>query len=232
MSSRYSICLSKEAIEKRFAIQSATDYRPRYNAAPSQLLPVISNTASDSISYFYWGQTPEWSNNKAIGEKLTHANLELIAQKASLRRAVETRRCLIPADGFYLWKSIGKKSKIPYRVIMNSGEAFSFAGIWEEYEDENEHSITTFKIITTTANPVVGEIQDAMPVLLTQEKEKAWLNNQAGLDELLAMLVTYPGEKMTKFTISPRINTIDIDDPSLIQAAPAADQYGNYSLFD
>ena len=232
MSSRYSICLNKEALEKRYSVKTSDDYHPRYNAAPSQLLPVISNTNPDSISYFYWGQIPDWSKNKTISEKLIHANIELTGQKMSFRRNVETRRCLVPADGFYIWKSLGRKSKIPYRVILNSGEAFSFAGIWEEYDDENDQAVTTFKIITTNANQVVGEIQDFMPVLLTAEKERIWLDNHTAVDDLLALAVTYPGEKMTKFTVSPKINSAEIDNPSLIQAAPAADQFGNYSLFD
>ena len=138
----------------------------------------------------------------------------------------------MPADGFYIWKSLGRKSKIPYRVIFNTGEAFSFAGIWESYEDENDRKVVTFKIMTTTANSVVGEIQDYMPVLLTRESEQHWLNNRSTVDELLAAAVTYPGDKMTKFTISPKINRTETDDPSLILAAPAADQFGNYSLFD
>ena len=232
MSSRYSICLSKEALEKRYSVKADNDYRPRYNAAPAQLLPVISNTAPDRISYFYWGQNPDWSKNKTISEKLIFANSELIRQKISSLRNIETRRCLVPADGFYIWKSLGRKSKIPYRVIFNTGEAFSFAGIWESYEDENDRKVVTFKIMTTTANSVVGEIQDYMPVLLTRESEQHWLNNRSTVDELLAAAVTYPGDKMTKFTISPKINSTETDDPSLILAAPAADQFGNYSLFD
>ena len=232
MSSRYSISLSKDALEKRYSVKATTDYRPRYNAAPSQLLPVIANTAPETISYFYWGQIPDWSKNKTISEKLIHANIELMGQKISFKRNVETRRCLVPADGFYIWKSLGRKSKIPFRVILNSGEAFSFAGIWEEYQDENDLNVVTFKILTTAANPVVGEIQNFMPVMLTSENEKSWLNNQLSVEELLAMLDTYPGDKMTKFTVSPKINSAEIDEPSLLQAAPAADQFGNYSLFD
>ena len=232
MSSRYSICLSKEALAERYSVSVDDGYKPRYNAAPSQLLPVISNIAPDRLSYFHWGQSPDWSKNKTISEKLIHANIELTGQKASFRRNVETRRCLVPADGFYIWKNVGKKRKIPYRVIFNSGEAFSFAGIWEDYQDEHDRSVVTFKILTITANPVVGEVQAFMPVLLTQETEQDWLSNQATVDQLIAMAVTYPGHEMTKFTISPKINNASIDDSSLIEATPAADQFGNYSLFD
>ena len=232
MASRYSICLDKEAFEKRYSVKIAGDYRPRYNAAPSQLLPVIVNTAPEIASYFYWGQIPNWSKNKTISEKLILANIELMGQKMSFRRNVKARRCIVPADGFYIWKSLGRKSKIPYRVILNSGEAFSFAGIWEEYEDENDRTVNTFKIITTAANSVVGEVQNFMPALLTAEKERGWLDNNTTIEDLLAMPSTYPGDKMTKFTVSPKINSPEVDHPSLVLAAPAADQFGNYSLFD
>ncbi len=232
MSTRYSISLDQSSIEKRFNVKAGDKYVARFNAAPSQPLPVIANIAPDSISYFHWGQSPGWAKNKAISTKLLHVDIQILNEKASLRRAMQQRRCLVPADGFYVWKNVGRKSKIPYRVVLNSGEPFSFAGIWESYEDENDQVVYTFKIITIESNVVVEDIQNTMPAILSKQAEKIWMDEDATDEQLLDIFQTKLEASLTKYTVSPKIDMVEIDESSLIQPAPAADQYGNYSLFD
>jgi putative SOS response-associated peptidase YedK len=232
MSSRYSISLNAAALEKRFEIDVPAGYKPRYNAAPSQLLPVITNTGSAGLSFFYWGIAPEWAKNKAISEKLIHTREDGIKEKPALRKTLQKQRCLIPADGFYAWKRVGKKTQIPYRFELKNKQSFAIAGLWEEYDDENGTFIHTFTLITTKANDVLSPFQDSMPVLMETGLEKEWLRNDLSEEKLLNCLKSNLSNQLDFFSISPRINNLINDDAMLMRPAPASDQFGNLTLFD
>jgi len=231
MSNRYSITLNKEKIEERFVVDVPGYYKPVYNAGPTLLLPVITSEHPGGISMFYWGSTPDMAQNKTVSSRLLHTKAESISEKNYLKKALRKYRCIIPADGFYEWKSSGKKSKIPYRICLNSKDAFSFAGLWEEYESE-DGDVHTFNIITTIANSVVADMNERMPVMLNKAHEEIWLNKDAREHELLAVLKPIASEMIFAYTVSPRINDLNINDETLIRQAPASDQFGNLTLFD
>ena len=232
MSSRYSISLSHTQLEQRFAIEVAEAYQPTYNAAPAQLLPVITNTGSQGLSFFYWGLVPQWAKNKTISDKIIYTQEELIREKPILKKNLRQQRCIVPADGFYEWKKVGKKILIPYRFTLKSKEAFAMAGLWEEYDDENGEFFHTFTLITTKANALVSTVVERMPVILTREIEKEWLGNQLSEDELIKQLLALEADKMDCFTVSSRVNDTTNNDALIIRPAPASDQYGNLTLFD
>ena len=141
-------------------------------------------------------------------------------------------RCLVPADGYYAWKKVGKKTSIPYRLVTNDQDLFSFAGIWEEFEDTDGNELHTFSIITTASNLTVASIHERMPVILTKEKEAIWMDNRSTEDDLMKILIPYSPEKMSHYPVSPRINNTNMNVPSLIIPTPPADQFGNLTLFD
>ncbi len=232
MSSRYSITLSPAQLEQRFAIEVAETYQPTYNAAPAQLLPVITNTGSQGLSYFYWGLAPQWAKNKTISDKIINTQEELIREKSILKKNLRQQRCIVPADGFYEWKKVGKKTVIPYRFVLRSRDAFAMAGLWEEYDDENGEFFHTFTLITTKANALVASVAERMPVVLNSEIEKEWLGNKLSEEELISSLITPEADKMDCFTVSSRVNDTRNSDALLIRPAPASDQYGNLTLFD
>jgi putative SOS response-associated peptidase YedK len=233
MCSRYSIIAKADDVAARFAVDiPPAFYKPNYNAAPSQLLPVITSDSPQGLSLFYWGLPPERSKNRTITERIINLRAEVIPVKPVYKKVLRTNRCLIPADGYYEWKRIGKKSAIPYRIIRKDRALFAFAGIWEEFEDELGDSQHTFSIITVPGNTLTASIHERMPLMLNREAEGTWLNTKAGEAELLAMLVPYPADWMDLYTVSPRVNSVQNNDGSLILPAPAADQYGNLTLFD
>jgi putative SOS response-associated peptidase YedK len=233
MSSRYSLSLSHTQLEQRFAIEVVAEaYQPTYNAAPAQLLPVITNTGSQGLSFFYWGLVPQWAKNKTISDKIINTQEELIREKTILKKNLRQQRCIVPADGFYEWKKVGKKIVIPYRFTLKSKEAFAMAGLWEEYDDENGEFFHTFTLITTKANALVSTVVERMPVILTREIEKEWLGNQLSEDELIKQLLALEADKMDCFTVSSRVNDTTNNDALIIRPAPASDQYGNLTLFD
>lgn len=231
MCNRYTLIAKAEEIASRFSVEVPEHYQASYNAAPSQLLPVITSESPAGLSTFYWGLAPFMSKNKVISERIINFRSESVLEKPVYKRAVQSRRCLIPADGYYEWKKIGKKLTTPYRFIRRDKMLFSFAGIWEEYEDISGTSNHTFSIFTTAANNVVSPVHDRMPVILTPESEKIWLSSTTDEQILARVLIPLASDKMDVYTVSSRINSIDNNDRSLILPAPAQDQYGNLTLF-
>lgn len=232
MIDRYSITATAAKIYDRFHAELLPAYTANYNAAPTHLLPVITHATPQGVSTFYWGTSPEWSKNKALSEKIINVRAEAILEKPTLKRAMIKTRCIIPADGFYAWKKVGKKTAIPYRFVATDQELFSFAGMWEEFEDSEGHELHTFTIITTAANVMVASVQERMPVMLTRAAEKIWMEKESSEEDLINVLVPYAAEKMNYYPVSPRIHDSKINFPSLIVPTPPADQFGNLTLFD
>ena len=232
MCGRYTIIAKAIEIEKKFHVIVPEAYSARYNAAPTQILPVITNKNPEGVSFFQWGLVPKWAKDKSIGSKFINARTETITEKASFKNAFKQRRCLVIADGYYEWRRSSKKSRIPYRILLKSRELFAFAGLWEEYEDEDQHLVHTFTIITTSATPSISMIHERMPVILESKSEQIWLNSSSTIEDRLSLLKAYNGQKIEYYTISSMVNSVTNDTPQLIAPTPPADQFGNLPLFN
>ena len=125
------------------------------------------------VANLRWGLIPSWAKDPKIGVQCINARAETISEKPSFREAFQKRRCLVPADGFWEWETIGKK-KIPWKFTRPDGDEFCMAGLWECWMDEGK-PVETFTIITTSPNGLVSPVHDRMPVILTPEAGKAWL---------------------------------------------------------
>ena len=231
MLDRYSITATPKKLAERFSVDT-NGYEPRYNAAPSQLLPVITSDSPEGISFFYWGIAPAWAKNKSISERIINLKANQLSERPIALKNLKKRRCVIPSDGFYGWKKVGKKTTIPYRFILKSKTLFSFAGMWEEYDDDEGNFFHTFSIITLPANPLVSTTSDTMPVIFDVASEKIWLDKNSSETDLLKLLQPIADEEMDSYTISSRIYDSSNDVPSLILPAPPTDQFGNLTLFD
>ena len=226
MCGRYSIFAPPEDIEDRFGASFARRPEPRYNAAPGQNLPVITNDTPDTIEHLRWGLIPSWADDSSIGNRLINARAETIDQKRSFRDAYEHRRCLVLADGFYEWTET-EHGKQPYRVALESGEPFAMAGLWERWQppekqtgldefgsgtpDSETEPIETFTIVTTEPNEVVGELHDRMSVVLAPDEEGRWLEDGK------VTLDSYPAEKMRAYPVSTAVNSPQNDTPELVE---------------
>lgn len=232
MIERYAIGSTGKQLAERFEVEESGAYQARYNAAPSQLLPIITHETPLGFSFFYWGQPPGWTKNKTLAEKIINVRVEQIAEKPILRKSIAQHRCLIPGDGFYAWKKVGKKTLIPWRFSLQDKSIFSMAGLWEEYDDEEGNAVHTFTIITVPSNNFVSSVSERMPVIFERAKEKTWLNKESTESELVSLLTALTDDKLDGFAVSPQLNTISFDRPSLILPVPPADQFGNLTLFD
>lgn len=233
MCTRYTLIADAAAVKENFQVDTSKEISPFYNAAPADILPVITHDAPSGLSYFYWGIPPEWARNRSVSNKLINAPLEQLLDKSSYRNALENRRCIIPADGFYAWKLLGKKTKIPYRFIRQDKELFAFAGIWEEFEgNEDAELYHTFIILTCPANKNVREVDERMPVILSKENQKVWMDKNATTEELIKVLKPYPDDNLFGYTVSNRIDIPGENSALLVKPSAPVDQHGNYSLFD
>jgi hypothetical protein len=135
---RYRLSRRKQIIEEHFdSVSGEEDWTPRYNVAPTQSVPVIRQNPKEPIrqlSLMRWGLIPSWSKDSYAAASMINARSETASTKPSFRDALKSRRCLIPADGFYEWMRTGK-TKQPYCFEINDGELFAFAGIWERWKD-------------------------------------------------------------------------------------------------
>ncbi len=232
MLDRYSIGATAQKLTERFSVDVPEGYAPRFNAAPSQLLPVITSDSPEGVSFFYWGIAPAWAKNKAISERIINLRTEQLKERPIALKNLKKRRCIVPADGFYGWKKVGKKTTIPYRFFLRTKELFSFPGVWEEYDDDEGNYFHTFSIITIASHQLVAPMSETMPVILNKELEKIWLDKKSEESDLLKVLSPLSEDILDNYTISSAIYQLSNDGPSLILPAPAADQFGNLTLFD
>lgn len=216
MCGRFSFSPLAKIIEDRFDVKvDKTRYKPRYNSAPSQDLAVISNSNPEELSFYRWGFIPFWAKDKSIGNKMINAKAETIADKTSFKNSLKRRRCLVLSDGFYEWKTISKKEKIPYRITMHDNGLFAMAGIWDSWKDESGELIQSFAIITTIPNKLMENIHTRMPVILEQKDEKLWLKSDDS-DFLQSLLKPYPEKAMTAYPVSKLVNSPFNDNPEIL----------------
>lgn len=210
MCGRFSITNNSETLEARFHAKFSGDFHPRYNAAPSQNLPVIFNEDEHSIHLARWGLMPEWAK-KMKRDGIINVRAETLIEKHTFKKDLQERRCLILSNGFYEWYRQGDR-KVPYRFTLKNEEPFAFAGIWEDNHNSDGEKVRTFAIITTTANALVGKIHDRMPVILRPFSEAEWLED--GGTKLLEPL---PAKDMKVYKVSPVLNSARVDEPALIK---------------
>ena len=149
--------------------------QPRYNVALTQVMPVVAaGGAGPDVRGMMWGYVPFYEKGKDRRRMLPNAKAETAAVSPAFRSAAARRRCLVPANGFYEWKTVGRL-KLPHVFMLQGEEPFAFAGLWEAGADRQPE---TFAILTTEPNELVRPIHDRMPVILTAATMARWLGDQ------------------------------------------------------
>lgn len=219
MCGRFTLTAEREQIEERFSFRMTNlTLTPHYNIAPSQLVLNVMNDGNENRAGFLrWGLIPSWAKEEAIGNRMINARAETVAEKPSFKRALQKRRCLVIADGFYEWKAEGKK-KTPMFITLGSREPFGFAGLWETWKAPNGEAIHSCTIITTTPNTLMESIHTRMPVILSREAEALWLDRTIDdPQKLLPLLVPYPDKEMSVYEVSLFVNSPRNDAPTCIE---------------
>jgi putative SOS response-associated peptidase YedK len=148
---------------------------------------------------------------------MLNARAETLAEKPAFRSALVRKRCIIPADGFYEWKKLGK-AKQPMCIHRKDDELFGFAGLWSEWTSPDGSPLRSCTIITCAANHVMEGIHDRMPAILRPEHEAAWLNTkETSQDALLALLKPYPDNEIEAYPVASGVNSAGYNGPDCVE---------------
>jgi putative SOS response-associated peptidase YedK len=219
MCGRFTITLEPAFFQQELELgKMPSEWVPRYNAAPSQPIPVVKDSATRDVSMLRWGLVPHWAKDISIGYKMINARSETLQEKPSFRNAFKNRRCLILADGFYEWQKPASKGapKAPYLFTLIDKQPFAFAGLWESWISPEKKELQTCTIITCEPNDLLAQIHNRMPVILDHNNCWDWLANEPE-NKLIGLLKAYPSEKMKGYPVGQWVNNPRIDDIKDIQ---------------
>jgi putative SOS response-associated peptidase YedK len=197
--------------------------QPRYNIAPGQPVATVVATPehpAPRLDFHRWGLIPSWAKDPAIGSRLINARSETVAEKPSFRAAFKRRRCLVLADGFYEWETLGdRQTKQPHYIFLKDHRPFAFAGLWEHWSDSTSGSeLQTCTILTTAPNALMEPIHTRMPVILAPADYAAWLDPDYHQPQALQeMLRPYDDEAMDRYRVSTLVNRPQNDLPGCIE---------------
>jgi putative SOS response-associated peptidase YedK len=229
MCGRYTVTRQEGLIEEMEAVldpnvEKNQWWKPRFNVAPTQDAPVVTlRDGVRTIEMMRWGLIPFWAaKNNAKPPLMINARIESVQSKSMFRDALERKRCLVPADGFYEWKKLGKV-KQPMYIHPGAHRFFAFAGLWARAKTE-AGELHSFTIITGPPNDLVAPIHDRMPVVLDRSVWSAWLDPSLDGEGARALLTVPPVEDWRAEPVSKWVNVADHDDEQCI--APIEDDSG------
>jgi putative SOS response-associated peptidase YedK len=206
------------------------DLPPRYNVAPTQpLTVVVQREEGRFVEQHRWGMVPAWSKSvAATGARLINARAETAARSPVFRTSFVSRRCIVPADGFYEWRREGR-SRIPFLIRPRDGRPMAFAGLWSPWRDPASGEwLLSATVVTTVANATVGVLHDRMPVILAPRAWAAWLDPWITDEGLLRNFLGPAADDSLEFVrVSSRVNSPHNEGPELL----VADQAETSTLF-
>lgn len=222
MSGRYTLATQPDIVARYFGVDEPADLAPRFNIAPGDDIATIRRRdggPARMLAFVRWGLIPSWSRDPSIGERLINARAETVAEKPGFNDAFRHRRCLVPADGFYEWRSEGGRRQ-PYLFRLESRGVFAFAGLWSVWTSPDGEAVETCAIVTIAAGAAVASYHDRMPVILRPDAYETWLDTlRPGAEDLLR---PYDAAPLEVVRVSTRVNDVRNDDATLLEPAPTA----------
>lgn len=181
-------------------------------------------------AWLKWGLIPHWSEDATIANRLINARAETVSAKPAFRSAARYRRCLIPADGFYEWKSTDR-GKRPYFVRLRGDRLFALAGLWDQWHSPSGEIFETCTVLTVEPNPLMAQLHNRMPLILPPEAYDEWIDPAITDFEALRRWVRpHPEDDMELIPVSPYVNSVRNEGPRCIEPVLAGgDLFGNAS---
>ena len=252
MCGRYASSRKPEDLVEEFEIDKvevAETLAPDYNVAPTkQVYAVLERPAAPreeaeedgrrqrQLRTLKWGLVPFWAKDPAIGNKMINARMETVHEKPAFRRPFASRRCLLPADGYFEWYATeqktkaGKPLKQPFFIHPADGSVMAMAGLYEIWkdptreDDDPQRFSWTCTVLTTTAEDAVGHIHDRMPLLVERERYAAWLDpTVSDADDLKRLLVPAAPGRLEAYPVSTLVNNVRNNGPELLDALAPED---------
>ena len=220
MCARYTLRTPADLLAARFGLPAVPDLRPRFNVSPTQLVPVVGAKPDGrrGLALFKWGFIPHWAHDDS-GPRPVNAKAETVASSVMFGDSFRKRRCLVPADGFYEWRTVNKK-KLPVWFHLKGNAPFGFAGVWDVWAGP-EGKAFTVAILTTTPNDLTREVHDRMPVILRPEAEATWLDPTIdNPGKVMPLAGPYPADLMAADDANPALNRPSFEGPDCL-ASPS-----------
>lgn len=215
---RFTLLADEVDILSQFGLENPLpNYQPSYNIAPGQnVLAIIHDGKNKRAGYLQWGLIPSWAKDEKVGYKMINARSETAHIKPSFKSLLAKKRCLIIADSFYEWQTIGK-AKQPKRIQLRDRELFAFAGLWDKWERGNEKRFTC-TMLTKDANAFMKDIHHRMPIILPKEMEDEWIKPQIfDPNKLKQWLDDIEVEPMKAYDVSTYVNKASHNDEQCIE---------------
>jgi len=218
---------------------------PDYNVAPTKPVYAVlerpvrheddepdqePGRAERQLRVLTWGLVPFWAKDPSIGNKMINARMETVTEKPAFRKAFASRRCLLPADGYYEWYATAQKNKSgkplkqPFFIHPADGSVMAMAGLYEIWrdptrdEDDPARFRWTCTVLTTRAEDEVGHIHDRMPLLVEPERYAAWLDPATPADDAKGLLVPAAPGRLEAYPVTTTVNNVRNNGPELLEA--------------
>jgi putative SOS response-associated peptidase YedK len=217
MCGRFVITSAPAALRQLFGYIEQPNFPPRYNVAPTQPIPVV--LVDRGVRHFQlmrWGLLPTWVKDPRGFTLLINARSETVLEKPAFKNAIRRRRGLVPADGYYEWKTEGGR-KQPYFIHRADGAPLGFAALFETWIGPNGEELDTVAIVTTAAGGDLATLHDRVPVTIAPKDFERWLDCRG--DEMEAALSLMIAPRIGEFAwhpVSTRVNRVANDDDQLL----------------
>jgi putative SOS response-associated peptidase YedK len=223
--------LSDQIAAEREFLPSRTWWKfvARFNVAPSQYVPAIRVHDGESEGMMLrWGLIPPWAEGRPTGDRTHCADIDVIERSAVYRMPwLSSQRCILPVAGFYVWQLTRARYRQPHFVTLANRSVFGLAAVWDRSVGDDDDVIESCAIIRVPVNELMAgltSVQARMPAILARRDYETWLRGTPV--QAKAVLRPYSADLMLAHAVSPRINSLGLDDAGLItpvQTAPAED---------
>jgi putative SOS response-associated peptidase YedK len=223
MCGRFTYKLTWAEIVKLYRLtldQPARNTQPRYNICPTTTIDtIVSSEGKRHLVPMRWGLIPAWWSKPLREMRLAtfNARAETVATKPMFRDAFKSKRCLIPASGYYEWSGV-PGNKQPYYFTRRDGQPITFAGLWSNWKDrEAGNNLLSCTMVITQPNKLAAEVHDRMPVILEAKDFEQWEHGDA--KDAAALMKPAGNDVLQKWPVSKRVNSSRApdDDPTLIE---------------
>jgi putative SOS response-associated peptidase YedK len=172
MCGRMTITHPNEALIALFGAAPGNDLpeTPRFNICPTNPVAVVTSDQGRRLRTMRWGFLPSWYKSPTDGPLIINARSDTVAVKPAFREAIRTRRCILPASGFYEWSAGPNSTRLPWYITRCDGAPLALAALWQHWGD-----MDTVAMVTTEAGPDMSAIHDREPVILAPEDWPLWL---------------------------------------------------------
>ena len=220
MSGRYSLVCIDDLCGRFRVVDPAIGFRSHFNIAPGSQNPVIISHVRAEAVMMQWGLVPHWARDITAVHRPINARAEGLMEKPMFRDLIRTRRCLVPASGFFEWKEQWGK-QMPFYFHKPKDPVFAFAGLYDIWQNPAGTTLATYVIITTPANSVVAPVHHRMPAILRQDDEVRWVSRDPiAPAEMHRILAPAPAEDLVVYPVSDLVNAPVTDDERVIAPLP------------